>query len=91
AACVEEVPDEKDPFRDLEPRTPVPQRPTAEEVPDNEGPHAPPPIDPNEEELLNSIHENILLDDLHLSMAFITSLSSASLDGPHSGLNADTL
>ncbi|KIK82170.1 hypothetical protein PAXRUDRAFT_154394, partial [Paxillus rubicundulus Ve08.2h10] len=31
------------------------------------------------------------LDDPCLSMAFITSLSSASLNGPHSGLNADTL
>ncbi|KIK78995.1 hypothetical protein PAXRUDRAFT_162526, partial [Paxillus rubicundulus Ve08.2h10] len=51
----------------------------------------PPPIDPDEEELLNSIYENVLLNNLHLSMALITSLSSAFLNGPHSGLDADIL
>ncbi|KAF9226606.1 hypothetical protein BS17DRAFT_775888 [Gyrodon lividus] len=81
AATTEEVPDEDDLF-------PGGSRPSQEL---DEPPRCHASVLPQQEELLNTIYENVSLDDLRVSMAFIAALNNASLDDPHSGLDPDVL
>ncbi|KAG1777803.1 hypothetical protein EV702DRAFT_1197010 [Suillus placidus] len=49
----------------------------------------PAPLDANEEELLNTIYDNISLADFQVSIAYIASLQNASLDDVNVGMDSD--